>query len=623
MSAFSKHVRLATSALVMVAAVSCGDEPKPATAIMSTTSLNQTAVVGKTVFLAPAVKVTNIDGGGVGGVTVTFAVASGAGTLGATSVTTADDGTASVGSWQLGTVAGANSITATAAGLTGSPLTFTATGTPDVPAKMTLVTGNAQTATVSTAVAVKPTVLVADQFDNPVVGTVVAFAVTGGGGAVTGASATTNAAGMATVGSWTLGASPGANSLSATAVGVATPINFSATGQASTAPITVTLNAGNKQAAMVGTAVAIPPSVSVTSNGAPMPGVTVTFAAGSGAGSVTGATATTDANGIATVGSWTMGSTLSLNTLTASVSGPTVTGSPVTFVASGCDGVGSGYRITLCFTADMTTAQKSAFISAAAKWETIITGDLSDVQLSATNLQAGVSCSGRAFGMPAGTIIDDLLIFATIEPIDGPGAVLGSASPCLIRNSNTLSIVGSMRFDVADMETFASQLDRIILHEMGHVLGIGSLWTQPAFNFLVNPSSTGNVLDTYYNGTNGRNGFNAIGGSTYTGGEKVPVENTGGPGTANAHWRENVLQNELMSGFLNNGTNPLSALTVGALQDLGYVVNNAAAESFSLTLSIMAGGGTSTVGGIMLKDDVFMGSLTVIDSKGRVTKIIR
>lgn len=621
MSALSR-VRLAFGAAVMVAAASC-DEPKPPTAIISTTSLSQTAVVGKTVFLAPTVKVTSADGSGVGGVTVTFAVASGGGTLGATNVTTADDGTASVGSWQLGTAAGANSITATATGLTGSPLTFSATATPDVPSKLTLVNGNGQTASVNTAVLVKPSVLVADQFDNPVVGTTVSFAVTAGGGAVTGASATTNASGIATVGSWTLGASPGTNTLSATAAGIATPVTFSATGQASTAPLTVSLNAGDKQAAMVSTAVATSPSVTVTSNGAPMPGVTVTFAAGSGGGSVTGGTAVTDANGIATVGSWTMGSTLGVNTLTASVSGANVTGSPVTFVASGCSGVGSGYRITLCFTADMTTAQKNAFTSAAARWESIITGDQPDVQLSATNLQAGVSCGGRAFGMPAGTIIDDIVIFATIEPIDGPGAVLGSASPCLIRNSNSLTIAGSMRFDVADMDAFASQLDRIILHEMGHVLGIGSLWTLTTFNFLQNPSSTGNVQDTYYSGANGRAGFNSIGGSTYTGGQKVPVDNNGGPGTVNSHWRENVLQNELMTGFLNSGTNPLSAVTVGALQDLGYVVNAAAADPFSLTLSIMASGGASNASAIQLKDDVFMGPLTAIDSRGRVTKVIR
>jgi hypothetical protein len=50
----------------------------------------------------------------------------------------------------------------------------------------------------------------------------------------------------------------------------------------------------------------------------------------------------------------------------------------------------------------------------------------------------------------------------------------------------------------------------------------------------------------------------------------VPVENTGGPGTRNSHWRETVFRNELMTGFVGvAGGNPLSRMTVGSLQDLG------------------------------------------------------
>ena len=70
---------------------------------------------------------------------------------------------------------------------------------------MALNAGNGQTATVGTAVATTPSVLVTDPNNNPVSGVCVTFAVASGGGSVTGASATTNAAGIATVGSWTLG----------------------------------------------------------------------------------------------------------------------------------------------------------------------------------------------------------------------------------------------------------------------------------------------------------------------------------------------------------------------------------------------------------------------------------
>ena len=57
------------------------------------------------------------------------------------------------------------------------------------------------------------------------------------------------------------------------------------------------------------------------------------------------------------------------------------------------------------------------------------------------------------------------------------------------------------------------------------------------------------------------------------------MENVGGPGTADAHWRSSVFQSELMTGFLINApTHPASRLTVLSLADLGYVVNPAASE---------------------------------------------
>ena len=81
----------------------------------------------------------------------------------------------------------------------------------------------------------------------------------------------------------------------------------------------------------------------------PVAGVQVTFAVASGGGSVTGGTATTNASGIATVGSWTLGSTpgTNNNTLTATVTGSGITGNPVTFTASATVGGPSASQSTL------------------------------------------------------------------------------------------------------------------------------------------------------------------------------------------------------------------------------------------------------------------------------------
>lgn len=621
MTWFRRFVSSAAGAAAASVASACS-EPKPPTDITAASATTQTSVAGANVGTPPMVKVINKDGDGVGGVVVTFELTGGGGSLGATSVTTADDGTAST-SWKLGTAVGVNRLRASATGLTGSPVGFIANGTAGAPASMAIDAGINQVAVISSPVTIKPAVRILDANNNPVPDVTVTFAVTGGGGSLTGAVATTSSAGIATVGGWTLGANVGVNTLTASVAGLPT-LEFTATAQ--DPPPFFSINAGDKQAVMVSTSVPTPPSVIVTKAGAPQAGVSVTFSVLGGGGSITGATTTTNANGIATVGSWTLGSGMGLNTLQASVDGQTVAGSPVTFVASGCGGVGSGYRITLCFTADMTVSQKAAFTSAAARWESIITGDLSDITLQPGNLVGGSSCGGRAFSMAGGTVLDDLLIFATIEPIDGPSNVLGSASPCLIRNSNHLSVVGSMRFDVADVGSLsASNLNSVILHEMGHVIGIGTTSWQALPNtttpFLQNLSSSNTVNDTYFNGPTAVAAFNEAGGTAYIG-NRVPVENSGGPGTINSHWRESVLKNELMTGFLDNNTNPLSAITVASLQDLGYSVNIANADPFVFSPFLMAPGSKSA-SSIPLVNDIDTFPVQVVDARGRVVRIIR
>lgn len=62
----------------------------------------------------------------------------------------------------------------------------------------------------------------------------------------------------------------------------------------------------------------------------------------------------------------------------------------------------------------------------------------------------------------------------------------------------------------------------------------------------------------------------------------VPVANTGGLGTREGHWRELVFGNEVMTGLFAGGINPLSRVTIAALQDMGYEVNYDAADEFRL-----------------------------------------
>jgi hypothetical protein len=197
---------------------------------------NQTAVAGTAVAVSPSVKVTDINGGPIAGVSITFAIASGGGSIASSTSVTDGLGVATSGSWTLGTTAGSNTITASITGSANSPVTFTATGTAGPPAIISINGGNNQSALIGTAVATPPSVKVTDANGNPIAGAAVTFAVSLGGGSVSGGSTTTNASGIATVGSWTLGPTAGPNTLTATSAGAnGSPVTFSATGTATAA----------------------------------------------------------------------------------------------------------------------------------------------------------------------------------------------------------------------------------------------------------------------------------------------------------------------------------------------------------------------------------------------------
>jgi len=98
----------------------------------------------------------------------------------------------------------------------------------NTPASIAVSAGGGETVRVGTAVATAPAVVVRNASGNPVAGVSVTFAVTAGGGTITGASATTNTSGVAAVGSWTLGPTPGGNTLTATVQGL-TAVTFTDT----------------------------------------------------------------------------------------------------------------------------------------------------------------------------------------------------------------------------------------------------------------------------------------------------------------------------------------------------------------------------------------------------------
>lgn len=597
-----------------------------ASQIAAVSGSGQTGQVATALTSAIVVRVADQFNNPVQGTSVTFA-AGGGGSVNPLSAQTGANGQAQT-TWTLGQTAGNQTATATSGTLTGSPVTFNATATAGTAASVAKSAGDGQSATAGTAVAMPPAVVVKDGFNNVKAGAIVTFAVASGGGSVTKPIDTTDASGIALVGSWILGAA-GANTLTATVTGpgiTGNPATFTATATPVGAPANVVVFVGDNQTGLVGFAVNVRPAVRVTdAAGGPVPGQSVTFAVASGGGSVTNATVLTNSNGVAQVGSWVLGGTAGANTLTATVAGGGIAGNPVAFTATGAT---AAFNIVIQNVGPaFSPVVQTAFDSAVAKWQRIIYQDVADIP----NFSAGAGQCGTNSPAVGPTTVDDLLILARFDSIDGPGNILGSAGPCFIRTANAITVMGQMRFDTADVATLVAQgqLNNVILHEMGHVLGFGSLWNFSPNACRQNTSSVGSPLDTYFSCPKAVAMFDSIGGTSYTGGNKVPVENCGpaspagcGAGTINSHWREPTFVEELMTGYLSSAVaNPLSRLTTASLEDISYGVNYAASDNYVHTFTLLAG--PASVSRLFLGDDVYRGPIYVVDRSGRVVRVIQ
>ena len=244
------------------------------------------------------------------------------------------------------------------------------------------------------------------------------------------------------------------------------------------------------------------------------------------------------------------------------------------------------FQITLRFINTPTADQRAQFEQAAARWASIIHGDV----LETVGTIPANGC-GPTIPLPAFTgTIDDIMINVLLQPIDGPGSILGQAGACFVRTNDGLPLYGVMFFDTDDL-AFLEQnnlLDEVIVHEMGHVLGfsggIFNLNIPGVFqrNLLANP----NTADPRFLGAAAGAMYTSLGGTLPT----VPIEGTPcGPGTRNSHWDENTFFNELMTGFINgasaNFVNPLSRMTAAAMRDLGYNAVPSVDEGYSLQAS--------------------------------------
>ncbi|CBN74218.1 WSC domain protein [Ectocarpus siliculosus] len=218
----------------------------------------------------------------------------------------------------------------------------------------------------------------------------------------------------------------------------------------------------------------------------------------------------------------------------------------------------SEFFITVDFLGTWSDERKGVFQRAANRWSEILT----HIPCSGTNGNGGAA--------------GELTITSTLEPIDGVYGTLGFAGPRGTYNDcRGISYSGEMTFDIDDIAEMERQgtFEGVILHEMGHVIGTGTLWGECS-----DCDSTGSaewkcpLAAQVYNDFMGNP----------AGSRADIIELEGGTGTSCGHFSESTFEDELMTGFVNAGTMPLSKLTCASLADQGYVVQSSKADSYTV-----------------------------------------
>ncbi len=347
-------------------------------------------------------------------------------------------------------------------------------------------------------------------------------------------------------------------------------------------------------------------AVARAASGAPLADRAVAYRLGAGPATVSpGGVVRATATGEVTVVAESEGraATATIRVVDTFSPGPAPEPTPAPPLAGGAGDGGFSIRVSWVGAPDPRVAP--LIDAVVARWARAITGDLPNVTLD-------MGANDCWEGQPASReTVDDLLVYVRVIDVDGPGGTLARAGPCMVRSGRGLPLVGIVELDSADLNRGPATLHSVVTHEFGHVLGIGTLWE---YKSLLHGKDTGDPL---FLGATARDAYAAMGGSGL-----APVENTGGAGTKHGHWRESTFRTELMTGWINAGTNAMSTLTLASLRDLGYAVDMGAAEAYVLPAPSAASPRLEGVAGERLVDELITPRF-VVDVAGRSRRIGR
>lgn len=187
---------------------------------------------------------------------------------------------------------------------------------------------------------------------------------------------------------------------------------------------------------------------------------------------------------------------------------------------------------------------------------------------------------GDIIGDP-GFVVTELIANVSVGPIDGPGGILGGAGPTFggFAPNYVYAFEGDAIFDSADavdlflfnnpdLNPLRNLLFDVAVHEIGHIIGYGTLWGLNGLTDCTADNPTSNYFGDH---------ANAKYQEDYNTTDTIPVETDGGPGTACGHWDEDTFlggSDDIMTGFLDG--NVLTDTTLYAYRDLGYTTRDEA-----------------------------------------------
>ena len=242
------------------------------------------------------------------------------------------------------------------------------------------------------------------------------------------------------------------------------------------------------------------------------------------------------------------------------------------------------FDLDLVFVGAVASRHRAAVEAAADEWRQILRTSLADVDFSTQPVAANGCVAGQR---RVTDTVDDLRVFVRLAPIDGPGGTLAIARTCSFRLASGLPVLSAITFDTDDLDDRSTaETERTAMHELAHALGFGTLWYDHSLVRYPSRNATGDPVDgdrdTHFTGARALTAFDAAGGAAYPG-LPVPVANVGGSGSRDGHWRESVFGAELLSPSVAPGQiQPLSAITIEALADMGYRVDASRAEPYTL-----------------------------------------